>query len=207
MQPKTRAILLVIFVIGIWAPATGQPNGKAGGGNPEIPTSAPAANPSAYRIGAGDVLQVEVWKEPDASCPSVTVRPDGKISLPLIGETQAAGLTPIELQRALSERYGQAIRGARPLVMVKEVQSQKVYVIGEVRREGSIRMVGPLTVLQALAEVGGITEYAKRKKIYILRWTGDGQASLPFDYEAVARGQKVAQNVLLLPGDTIVVPR
>jgi polysaccharide export outer membrane protein len=152
-------------------------------------------------------LHVEVWKEPDASNPAATVRPDGKISLPMLGEVQAAGLAPADLQKALLPRYAELIRGARVTVMVREVNSQRVYVIGEVRREGPVRMVAPLTVLQALAEAGGMTDYAKRKKIYILRMSGGRQVSLPFDYDAVVRGEKVGQNVALLAGDTVIVPR
>lgn len=160
-----------------------------------------------YRIGPGDVLQIEVWKEPEASSPSVIVRPDGKVSLPMLGEVQAAGATPTELQDALTAQYRGLIREARVTVMVREVHSQKVYLIGEVRREGAIRLTGPLTVLQALAEAGGITDYAKRKRIYILRVAGGRQALLPFDYDAVVRGEKVHHNIVLLPGDTVVVPR
>lgn len=193
----------------------GKPGGRWLAWMLAMAAGAAAQNPPAkaengfltYRIGPGDVLQVEVWKEADASAPAVTVRPDGKISLPMLGEVQAAGSTPSELQEALTAQYGRLIRDARVTVMVREVNSQKVYLIGEVRREGAIRLTAPLTVLQALAEAGGITDYAKRKRIYILRVTGGRQALLPFDYDAVVRGEKVHQNVVLLPGDTVVVPR
>ena len=161
----------------------------------------------AYRIGPGDVLQIDVWREPDASAASVTVRPDGRVSLSMIGEVRAAGLTPTELEAMLSDRFGKLIRDARVTVTVREVTSQRIYLIGEVRREGSVRMVGPITVLQALAEAGGITDFAKRNRIYILRGSSGRQMRLPFNYDDVVRGQKVEQNVLLLPGDTIVVPR
>jgi polysaccharide export outer membrane protein len=174
-------------------------------GVPQQPAS--QATPSAYRIGPGDVLQIDVWKEPDVSNPSATVRSDGVITLAIIGEVPAAGLTPTELAGALAGKFGTLIRGARVTVVVKDANSQKIYVIGEVRREGAVRLSGPTTVLQALAEAGGITDYAKRKKIYILRIVNGRQVNLPFDYEAVVRGQKVNQNVMLLPGDTIVVPR
>jgi polysaccharide export outer membrane protein len=163
--------------------------------------------PLTYRIGPGDVLQVDVWKEPDASSPAATVRPDGRITLPMLGEVQAAGLMPSELQKSLVGKYGELIKDASVIVTVREINSQKVYLIGEVRREGPVKLVAPLTVLQALAEAGGITDYAKRKRIYILRTAGGRQAILPFDYDAVVRGEKVQQNVVLLPGDTIVVPR
>lgn len=161
----------------------------------------------AYRIGPGDTLQIDVWKEPDISVPEVTVRPDGRISLAIIGEVQAAGLSPKELEAAITSRLENVIKSPRVTVSVRDASSQKVYVIGEVRREGAVRMTGPMTVLQALAEASGITDYAKRKQIYILRLAGNRQVRLPFDYEAVLRGQKAEQNVVLQPGDTIVVPR
>jgi polysaccharide export outer membrane protein len=160
-----------------------------------------------YRIGAGDVLGVDVWKEPDASAVSVTVRPDGKVSLPMIGETQVAGLTPAELENALVPKYRDLIRVTRLTVMVKEINSQKAYLIGEVKKEGPIRLQAPITVLQALAEAGGVTDYAKRRKIYILRSASGGQQILPFDYDAVVRGEKIQQNVVVVAGDTIIVPR
>ncbi len=160
-----------------------------------------------YRIGAGDVLSVEVWKEPDISALSVTVRPDGRISLPMVGELLVAGLTPVEVQAAATALFARIVRDARVSVTVREIHSQRVYVIGEVRREGAIRLTGPLTVLQTLAEAGGLTDYAKRKKIYILRVQNGRQIRLPFDYDAVLRGEQVEQNITLLPGDTLVVPR
>ncbi len=198
-RSSTNSVLWLACVILAAATGESQSSGKpAVGGDGAIMT---------YRIGPGDVLQVEVWKEADASSPSVIVRPDGKISLAMLGEVQAAGLTPTELQRVLTEEYGRLIREARVSVMLREINSQKVYLIGEVRREGAIRLTGPLTVLQALAEAGGLTDYAKRKRIHILRVTDGQRKILPFDYEAVVRGEKVHQNIVLQPGDTVVVPR
>jgi polysaccharide export outer membrane protein len=190
--------LTLLVTMGTLAADQGAASDPAPGSN---------AEPPAYRIGPGDVLQIDVWKEPDASNPSVTVRPDGRISLAIIGEVQVAGRTPAELKATLSEKFGELIRGARVTVTVRDVNSQKIYLIGEVRREGLIRLAGPTTVLQALAEAGGITDYAKRKRIYILRIVNGRQVNLPFDYDAVVRGQKVDQNVMLVAGDTIVVPR
>lgn len=163
--------------------------------------------PAPYRVGPGDVLQIDVWKEPDASSAAIVVRPDGRISLAMIGEVRAAGLTPAELEKTLVERFGGFIKNPRVTVIVRDPNSQKVYLIGELRREGAIRMAGPMTVLQALAEAGGITDYAKPKQIYVLRVVHGRQLRLPFDYAAVVKGLKVEQNVTLLPGDTIVVPR
>lgn len=173
----------------------------------KAPVAAPEADPPTYRIGPGDVLQVNVWKEPEASEEAVIVRSDGRISLPLVGEVLATGRATGELERDLTERFTTYFRDPRVLVTIKEVHSQRVYVIGQVRKEGAIQLVSPLRVLQALAEAGGITDYAKRKNIYVLRVINGRQQNLPFNYDAVIRGEKVDQNVLLLSGDTIVVPR
>jgi polysaccharide export outer membrane protein len=185
------------------------------GGSPAGGTSATGAAtigklPSAlvqFRIGPGDILGVEVWKEPDASSPIAPVRPDGKISLSMIGEIQAAGLTPQGLEEALTAKYKEYMREPRVTVLIKEINSQKIYLIGEVKKEGPIRMDAPMTVLQALAQAGGVTDYGKRKKIYVLRTQQDQRVLLPFDLDAVVRGEKMEQNIVLAPGDTIVVPR
>jgi len=173
--------------------------------------SAPAPNAGRhgipeYRIEAGDILAVEVWKEPDLSVPSVPVRLDGKISLPMLGQTSVAGLTPAELEAGLRQRYGEYVRAPRVTVLLKEINSQKAYVIGEVKKEGFVHLASRVTVLQALAECGGITDFANRGKIHILRTTSGRQELLPFDYTAVVRGKKMEQNIVLLPGDTVVVP-
>jgi polysaccharide export outer membrane protein len=163
--------------------------------------------PPSYRIGFGDILQIDVWKEPDASTPSMTVRPDGRVSLPMVGELPVIGLTSSELERTITEKLGAIIRDPHVSVSIREASSHKVYVIGEVRREGAIRMTGPMTVLQALAEAGGLNDYAKRSGIYVLRVVDGRQVRLPFNYEAVVRGQLARQNISLLPGDTVVIPR
>ncbi|HNY40924.1 MAG TPA: polysaccharide biosynthesis/export family protein [Bryobacteraceae bacterium] len=162
---------------------------------------------SEYRIGPGDILRIDIWKEPDASMAAAVVRFDGKLSMPLIGQVDANGLSPVELQILLAEKYSSIIRDPRVTVMVTTPNNLKVYVLGEVRREGSLRLQAPLTVLQALAESGGLTDYAKRGNIYILRMQNNRQVRLPFDYNAVLKGRKSEQNVILLPGDTVVVPR
>ncbi|MCC6367120.1 MAG: polysaccharide biosynthesis/export family protein [Bryobacterales bacterium] len=162
--------------------------------------------PAGYRIGAGDVLQILVWKEPDASVPSVMVRTDGKISVPLIKEVNAAGLTPAELEKVLAERLSKFVREVDVTVIPREIVSQKVYLLGAIRREGPVVLQSSMTVLQALNSAGGLTEYAKRKKIYILRNENGKQIRLPFDYEAVIKGEHPEQNILVQAEDTIVVP-
>ena len=180
--------------------------------NPQTGTTPPqsgkaaAANREDYRIGAGDVLDVNVWKEPDASASSVLVRTDGKITLPFIKDVDAAGRTPVELEKALAERFSKLIPQAEVTVVVRESHSQKVYVIGAVKKEGAIEMQHPITVLQVLSLAGGLTEFAKRKKVYVLRNTGQKQEKIPFNYDAVLKGDQNHQDFLVEPGDIVVVP-
>jgi polysaccharide export outer membrane protein len=169
-------------------------------------TNADPAVATNYRIGIDDVLQISVYKEPDASVPEVVVRSDGKISLPLVKEVEAANLTPLELEVILTEKLGKLIHGAEVTVLVKQVNSKKVYVIGQVRTPGAIRWRASLTVLKALGDVGGLSDYAKKKKIYVLRNENGVQKRLPFNYETVIKGEHMEQNIPLLPEDTIVIP-
>jgi len=174
---------------------------------PELAAEQPVVPPVHYVIGAGDVLTINVWKEPEASVLAAAVRPDGMISVPIVKDVQAAGLTPLELQAALADKFAKFFRGADVSVIVKEIHSQKVYVIGAVRKEGPVDMKAPLTVLQAVAEAGGLNDYARRSKIYILRKSNGKEIRLPFDYSAVIRGSHGEQNVTLEVGDTVVVPQ
>lgn len=159
-----------------------------------------------YRIGAGDVLQILVWKEPDASVPSVVVRPDGKIAMPLLKEVDVLGLTPAQTERLITERLARLIQGADVTVVVTAIHSKRVYMVGAVKKEGPIQLQYHMSVLQALSEAGGLTEYAKRKKIYVLRSENGKQVRFPFDYDAVIKGERVEQNIVVEPDDTVVVP-
>jgi polysaccharide export outer membrane protein len=201
LKRKPRRSLLPLLssalILSGWIQAaSGQPKGA-----PQTSESAPR-----YVIGPGDILQVDVWKEPEASAASVVVRPDGTISLPLVKEISAGGRTLHELEQQLTSLLAQQIREPDVTVLVKEINSQKVYLIGAVRKEGPIIMHSPLTVLQAIAEGGGITEYAKRGSIYILRQIDSKQTKIAFDYSAVIKGEHPEQNIVLHPSDTIVVP-
>jgi polysaccharide export outer membrane protein len=174
--------------------------------NEDAPVPAPQRLPDKYRIGAGDVLQIAVWKEPDASVPQAVVRADGKISMPLIKEVDVVGLTPAELEKTLAEKLSKLINGPDVTVVAKEIHSLKVYLAGAVRKEGPVPLLHPMTVLQAINEAGGLTDYAKRRKIYILRQESGKQTRLPFDYQAVIKGEQPSQNILVMPNDMIVVP-
>ena len=161
---------------------------------------------TTYLIGNDDVLGIEVWKEPEVS-KSVPVRSDGKISLPLVGEVQAAGRTPLKLEQDIADKLKNYISEPEVTVIVQQTNSQKFNILGQVNRPGSYPLTNSATVLDAIALAGGFKDFAKRKSIYILRQNVDGmQTRIPFNYKEVIKGEKSAQNVRLQPRDTIVVP-
>lgn len=157
---------------------------------------------TAYRIGLGDVLRITVWKEPDLTG-EVTVRPDGIVSLPLVGDVPAGGRVPGELAGTLAAEFGKFVENPRVTVSVSQATSARVYVVGQMMRPGEFPLAGRLTVLKALALAGGFKDFAKSESIVIVR---EDQTVIPFNYKRVADGKDVSQNVLLAAGDTIVVP-
>ena len=163
--------------------------------------------PDQYIIGAGDILGVAVYKETDASVPSVVVRADGKISLPFIKEVEVAGLTLNKTEEIITKLLKPFFQEPDVTVIVREVHSKKIYLVGAVKRGGMVDLKYPMTVLQALTEAGGVTDFAKRKKIYVLRTENGKQYRLPFNYDAVLRGELMEQNVWVVSGDMIVVPQ
>lgn len=169
-------------------------------------TAKDLALPEGYRIGAGDVLQILVWKEPDASLPDEMVRVDGKISVPLVGDVDVAGLTPEQLRDSLVAKFSHYINSPVVSVYARQINSRKIYVLGAVKKEGPIPLLRPMTILQALDEAGGLGEWANKKKIYVLRTVNGAQTKLLFDYRAVIKGQHLEENIALLPDDTIIVP-
>lgn len=178
----------------------------------EHPTSAsaqaphkPATDDPNYVIGAQDVLDISVWKEPDLSR-SVPVRPDGKISLPLLNDVQAAGLTPSELTAQITAGLNKFINNPQVTVIVSQINSQRIYILGEVARPGAFALLPGMTVLQALSDAGGLTPFANSKKIYVMREQNGKRDKLLFNYKEVLDGKRPEQNVDLKPGDTIVVP-
>jgi polysaccharide export outer membrane protein len=160
----------------------------------------------AYVIGANDVLAINVWKEPDVTR-SVPVRSDGKISLPLAGELQAAGQTPRQLEQEITKRLQSYISDPEVTVIVTESRSQKINILGMVARPGTYLLSGSTTVLDAISMAGGFKDFAKKKSIYVLRASPDGtQKRIPFNYKEVIKGTNPEQNVKLQSGDTVVVP-
>jgi polysaccharide export outer membrane protein len=172
------------------------------------PVSAPEGKPhdKSFVIGVSDVLAISVWKEPDVSR-SVPVRSDGKISLPLAGEVQAAGLTPLKLEQDIASKLQNYISEPEVTVIVQQINSQKFNILGMINRPGSYSLTSSSTVLDAIAVAGGFRDFAKQKSIYVLRHNPDGtETRLPFNYKDVIKGKNPAQNVKLQLNDTIVVP-
>jgi polysaccharide biosynthesis/export protein len=165
-----------------------------------------AHSDSSYVIGANDVLAINVWKEPDISR-SVPVRSDGKISLPLVGELQAGGQTPQQLEQEITKRLQNYISEPEVTVIVTDSKSQKVNILGMVSRPGAYLLTSSTTVLDAIAMAGGFKDFAKQKSIYVLRQGSDGtQQRVPFNYKEVIKGKNPDQNIRLQAGDTVVVP-
>ena len=169
------------------------------------PAAVPATTDPAYVIGAQDVLDINVWKEPDVSR-TVPVRPDGRISLPLINDVQAAGLTPQQLSVTVAESLRKYLNEPQVTIIVTAINSQRVFVAGEVLRAGAYPLIPGMTVLQALTSAGGFTPFADRKKIHVMRLRDGKQIELPFNYQGVLKGDNSDQNIKLEPGDTVVVP-
>jgi polysaccharide export outer membrane protein len=160
--------------------------------------------PSDYVIGADDVLRISVWKEPDLS-EMLPVRPDGKISMPLLNDIPAAGLTPLQLKDSITEKLKKFIADPRVTVVVTAMNSQRIFVSGEVLHSGPIQLLPHMTILQALSQAG-FNQFANLKGIYLLRTENGKQERIPFNYKDVIKGNHPEQNIVLKPGDTVVVP-
>ena len=185
-------------------PTAGSPAATQPAQNVEA--SAAKAHDNSFVIGNDDVLAINVWKEPDVSR-SIPVRSDGKISLPLVGEVQATGRTPLKLEEEIAARLKNYIAEPEVTVIVQQINSQKFNILGMVNKPGSYVISNSATVLDAIALAGGFRDFAKQKSIYILRQDADGsQTRLPFNYKEVVKGKNSGQNIKLQPRDTIVVP-
>ncbi|MGC1870118.1 MAG: polysaccharide biosynthesis/export family protein [Acidobacteriaceae bacterium] len=159
-----------------------------------------------YRIGADDVLTVNVWHEPEVSR-NVPVRPDGKISLPLVGDVQAAGLTPTQLKTELEARFSKFLTNPDVSVIVAEIRSQRINVLGQVLRPGTYALIPPMNVIDAVATAGGLREFAKPNKMYVLRTLPTGQVErIKVQYNNVLKGKRGSEDVTLQTRDTVVVP-
>jgi polysaccharide export outer membrane protein len=168
--------------------------------NPSVPVV-----PDDYKIGPQDLVRIDVWKEPDISR-TIPVRPDGKISLPLLNDVQAAGLTAMQLAGNIRDALIKYITNPQVTVTVTEINSKRVFVTGEVARAGALSLLPNMTILQALSSAGGFTQFARLTKIYVLRTEDGKQVKHPFNYKEVIKGDHPEENILLQPGDVIVVP-
>jgi len=171
-------------------------------GTPPVPP--PAVAPDDYVIGADDMLHISVWKEPDLTT-TLPVRPDGKISMPLVNDLQAAGMTPMQLGEAITDKLKKYIADPRVTVVVTQMNSRRVFATGEVTHPGAMSLLPNMTVLQALANAG-FTPFANLKGIYVLRTVNGKQVTIPVKYKELIRGKNPQQNIVLQPGDTVVVP-
>jgi polysaccharide export outer membrane protein len=164
-----------------------------------------ATEDPAYKIGPQDVLKIDVWREEQLTRVA-PVRPDGKVTLPLLNDVQAAGLTPMELAGVIREDLKKFINNPQVTVSVMEINSRRIYVTGEVTKPGAYALLPHMTVLQALSSSSGFTAFARIKNIYVLRTENGKQVKLPFNYKEAISGKNPDQNIELQPGDVIVVP-
>jgi polysaccharide export outer membrane protein len=218
IEPWDRRLglgLVCIFLTGyVWAqmPAANQSGTQGPAPTPMAslaqPMMASANKPhdGSFVIGNDDVLAINVWKEPDLSR-SIPVRSDGRISLPLVGEVQAAGQTPLKLEQDIATKLQPYLEEPEVTVMVQQINSQKFNILGKVTKPGSYPLTNSATVLDAIALAGGCRDFAKQGAIYILRQNPDGgESRIPFNYKDVIKGKNTEQNIRLQPHDTIVVP-
>ena len=207
------ACALTMVVTSATAQEAPKPSPKAAQTDPESKTPPPAethdnskVDNKTYVIGENDLLEVDVWRDKEISR-TIPVRPDGKISLPLIGEIQASGMTPLQLQDDIAQRLKSFLANPEVTVIVTDPRSRHFNIVGMVAKPGEYPLSQSMTVLDAISVAGGFRDFAKETKIYVLRTKPDGsQERLPFNYKDAIKGKKPENNVLLKPGDTIVVP-
>jgi polysaccharide export outer membrane protein len=206
MKSTWKAAVAALVLIGSIALAQDAPVPPAASPASDKTTNAASGSPAGpeYVIGPQDVLHIAVWKEADLTA-TLPVRPDGKISLPLLNDVQASGLTPKQLADSVTEKLKKYIADPRVTVVVTEINSKRVYLVGEVLHAGAMPMLPNMTVLQALSSAG-LNQFANTKRIYVLRTENGKQQKMPVNYKKLVKGEQIEQNYLLQPGDTIVVP-
>jgi polysaccharide export outer membrane protein len=207
---KVAVLLAMAFLtVGLLGQASDVPKSTDRNDKPAADKAVPKAQEaesmtSDYVIGADDMLRISVWKEPDLS-EDLPVRPDGKISMPLLNDIPAAGLTPLQLKDSITEKLKKFIADPRVTVVVAAMNSRRIFVSGEVLHTGPMALLPHMTMLQALSQAG-FTQFANVKGIYLLRTENGKQEKLPFNYKEVIKGNHPEQNIELKPGDTVVVP-
>lgn len=210
-NPAIAAGVLLVAACGLLSAQNVPPDGanadraQAGGNEAGQPAGATRGHDNTYVIGNDDVLEISVWKEPELS-KSITVRPDGKISVPLVGELQAAGRTPLQLEQDIKEKLLKYMTDPEVVVIVQKINSENFNVVGMVTRPGSYPLTVTTTVMDAIATAGGFRDFAKKKDVRILRQNPNGTDSrFRFNYEAYVKGKDTQENIRLQPGDTVVV--
>lgn len=205
-----KYVSLHVLVLGVILVLPGSRSVQAQTANTE--NAAPAAAASSkphdenYKIGNDDMLAISVWKEPELT-KSVPVRSDGKISMPLIGEMQAAGRTPVQLEHEITDKLQTYITAPEVTVIVEKINSKKFNILGEVSKPGAYSLSEASTIVDAIALAGGLRDFAKKSGVYVLRKDADGHESkIPFNYKDFLKGKNPGQNISLEPNDTIVVP-
>ena len=211
MKSTWKAAVAALILIGSIALAQAAPAQPVASSAPDKTasdkaTTAASASPAGpeYVIGPDDALHIAVWREADLTA-SLPVRPDGKISLPLLDDVQAAGLTPKQLAASITEKLKKFLADPRVTVVVTQINSKRIYLVGEVLHVGATPMLPNMTVLQALSSAG-LNQFANTKRIYVLRTENGKQQKLPVNYRKLVKGEQIEQNYVLQPGDTIVVP-
>lgn len=214
-QLSKARFLVIVFLAGPWFGqcAFAQQNSGAQTSSEMAVTPAQMQPPAriskaddTFIIGSDDVLAISVWKEPDLT-KQIPVRSDGKISLPLIGDIQAAGRTPPQLEQDISDKLKGFISDPQVAVIVEQINSIKYNIFGEVGKPGAYVLTGGITIIDAIAAAGGLKDFAKRKGIYVLRQNAAGvESRYPFNYDDFIKGKNAKQNILLRPRDTVVVP-
>ena len=205
LHTSVASLMLGALIVTSAGAASAQTTGSSPAAKKAEPTRAGVDVPPEYVIGPEDVLGMNFWREAEMTG-DVTVRPDGRLTLPLLGEIQAAGLTPDALRQRITEAANKLFEDPSVTVTVRQINSRKVYITGNVTTPGAHALTGERTVLQVIALAGGLTEFADRKNISIVRVDGGKQQIFKLNYNDVSKGKRLEQNIVLKPGDTIVVP-
>jgi polysaccharide biosynthesis/export protein len=212
---KVRIVGAPLLVLAIAVPVLAQapqpaqppssPQSAAAATAAAVPRATEPTLPPGYVIGPDDVLGIVYWKDKDMTS-EAQVRPDGRIALPLLNDVQAAGLTPEQLREKLTEESKKYMEDPNITVVVRQINSRRAFITGEVSKPGPYPLTSPTSVMQLIAMAGGLKEYANSKRIVIMRTEGSRQTSMLFNYKEVIAGKKLEQNIELKPGDTVVVP-
>jgi polysaccharide biosynthesis/export protein len=202
---SARIVALVLSIASVAGFGQQKEAASPSGTAPAIAAASEIASSSSYVIGASDILTVTVWREPTLSG-AILVRPDGMISMPLLGDVQASNLTPLQLSDQIAAKLKKYYQDPQVSVVVTQIHSKMVFIIGEVNKKGPVDMTPGMTLLEAISSAGGITDFANAKKIYVLRNQEKGsQIRIPAHYKNALKGDSSA-NLALKPGDTIVIP-